>query len=664
MLELKNLKKSYDRLLFENLSITFPEKGLFFIVGENGCGKSTLFNIILGSEAADEGEVIFDNKILKKYDFLEFRRKNVNCIFQNYGLIDYYSIEQTLRIPLMNTKNVYSKNDLKKFLNKVHLNKNLNETVKNLSGGEKQRLAIARALLLDKNILLCDEPTGSLDSVNTREVFELLKEISQESLVICVCHDEECIKKYADYIFDLPTKRLIKLRKTDSMRLKKSELIKIKSSFFDKTRISLLAFKHHKTRILIACISSLLIFLSTLISISLQYSINNNLDQKLTKNLQYNFLQVSISKDTSVSTGGLTLKKQSRPNYESIKEDLNDLDIKIEYCYDYLFVDSKVLKDKEEIMVSFIPLEEINNTYNYLDDLINNMAIDQVIVNSSAYNLLNNSFDLLINKSFKTGDDYNNITIDNFKFEMKMTVLKVVDEFSFFEQPIIYYSNKELKRFLNTIELKNASKLLNRRVSLLTRFTQLSLDNEIISSYCYNIWTHSNNLVDIYEKLLFLGYDINSYFMENRKNLQEIIGTIQVSFNIFLSISFVIAFLLIGIVFFSLVVDRKKEIALFRINGFDNKDIRRILVNDSNMLSVLTSCVLLIIEKPIFNFINIYIKKFFNLDNFLILPSTVFYTNDFMILMIILFIIIERLFTLVPISLFLKQKINFLVRDE
>ena len=104
MLELKNLKKSYDRLLFENLSITFPEKGLFFIVGENGCGKSTLFNIILGSEATDEGEVIFDNKILKKYDFLEFRRKNINCIFQNYGLIDYYSIEQTLRIPLMNTK--------------------------------------------------------------------------------------------------------------------------------------------------------------------------------------------------------------------------------------------------------------------------------------------------------------------------------------------------------------------------------------------------------------------------------------------------------------------------------------------------------------------------------------------------------------------------------
>ena len=353
MLELKNLKKSYDRLLFENLSITFPEKGLFFIVGENGCGKSTLFNIILGSEVPDEGEVIFDNKILEQDDFLEFRRKNVNCIFQNYGLIDYYSIEQTLRIPLMNTKHNYLKNDLKKFLDKVHLNKSLNEIVKNLSGGEKQRLAIARSLLLEKSILLCDEPTGSLDSFNTKEVFELLREISRENLVICICHDEECIKKYADYIYDLPNQKLIKLRKINSCELPKKELIRTKPSFLDKIKISLMAFKHHKTRVIIACIASLLIFLSTLISISLQYSINNNLNQKLTQSLQYNFLQVSISKDTSISNGGLTLKKQIRPTYEKIKADVKDLDVKLEYCYDYLFVDSKVIKNNEEIIVSF-----------------------------------------------------------------------------------------------------------------------------------------------------------------------------------------------------------------------------------------------------------------------------------------------------------------------
>ena len=483
-------------------------------------------------------------------------------------------------------------------------------------------------------------------------------------MVICVCHDEECIKKYADYIYDLPNQKLIKLRKINSCELPKKELIRTKPSFLDKIKISLMAFKHHKTRILIACISSLLIFLSTLISISLQYSINNNLNQKLTQSLQYNFLQVSISKDTSISNGGLTLKKQIRPTYEQIKADVKNLDVKLEYCYDYLFVDSKVIKNNEEIIVSFIPLEEINNAYNNLFSLIDNMALDQVIVNSSAYNLLNNSFELLINKSINTSDNYNNIVIDNFKLEMKMTVLKVIDEFSFFEQPIIYYSHKELKRLLNTIELKNASKLLNKRVSVLSRLTQLSLDNEIISSYCYNIWTRTNNLEEAYEKLLSLGYDVTSSYMENRDNLQEIIETIQLSFNIFLIISFVITFLLIGIVFFSLIIDRKKEIALLRINGFDNKEIRKILLNDSNLISLFTSGVLLIIEKPVFNFINMYIKRFFSLDNFLILPSTVFYANDFMILMIVSFIIMGRLFTLVPISLFLKQKINFLVRDE
>ena len=175
MLQLKNIFKKYDRVIFDNLSISFPSKGFVFITGENGIGKTTLFNIILGIEDADKGDIFIDNKKILKKDFTFIRKNYINVIFQDYGLIDYYSIEENLKIPLLNIDKKYTKEDLIRVLKEVNLDKKLDELVKNLSGGEKQRVAIARTLLLDKNIYLCDEPTGSLDQENTIIIFDTLK---------------------------------------------------------------------------------------------------------------------------------------------------------------------------------------------------------------------------------------------------------------------------------------------------------------------------------------------------------------------------------------------------------------------------------------------------------------------------------------------------------
>ena len=147
MLKIENIKKSYDRVLFNNLNITFPNKGFFLIIGESGRGKTTLLNIILGIEVPDEGNVIYNNKVLKKDDFLSFRRSEISYVFQDYGLIDYYTIKQNLTLPLISIKNNIKDIDLINALKKVGINKNLNTICKNLSGGEKQRIAIARALL-------------------------------------------------------------------------------------------------------------------------------------------------------------------------------------------------------------------------------------------------------------------------------------------------------------------------------------------------------------------------------------------------------------------------------------------------------------------------------------------------------------------------------------
>ena len=102
MLRIVNISKKYDRVIFDNFSCSFPSKGFVFITGENGVGKTTLFNIILGIEDVDKGEIFINDKKILKKDFVFIRKNYINVIFQDYGLIDYYSIEENLKIPLLN----------------------------------------------------------------------------------------------------------------------------------------------------------------------------------------------------------------------------------------------------------------------------------------------------------------------------------------------------------------------------------------------------------------------------------------------------------------------------------------------------------------------------------------------------------------------------------
>ena len=232
MLKLKNLSKFYYSKGViasgvNKVNIEFDIGEFVAIIGESGSGKSTLLNVISGLDSYEEGEMYINGEETSHYrecDFEEYRKKYVSNIFQNFNLVNSYSVYQNIELVLL--LNGYKKKDVKnkvlELIDKVGLNKYKRTKVSKLSGGQQQRVAIARALAKDTPIIVCDEPTGNLDSRSAKGIINLLKEISRDKLVIVVTHNFSEIEELATRVVKMhdgkivSDKRVIETEKVDN----------------------------------------------------------------------------------------------------------------------------------------------------------------------------------------------------------------------------------------------------------------------------------------------------------------------------------------------------------------------------------------------------------------------------------------------------------------
>ena len=212
MLELKNITKEYkpkkgtSTTALNNTTLTFANKGMVFITGKSGSGKSTLLNVIGGLDKQSSGDIILHNKNFSKFknsDFDSYRNTYIGFVFQDYNLIEEYNVYKNIDIAFSLQKKKVSTGSINAILDKVGLSGLGSRKINELSGGQKQRVAIARAIAKDSSIILADEPTGNLDTETSMQIFELLKSISNEKLVIVVTHDVESANKYASRIIEL-----------------------------------------------------------------------------------------------------------------------------------------------------------------------------------------------------------------------------------------------------------------------------------------------------------------------------------------------------------------------------------------------------------------------------------------------------------------------------
>lgn len=212
IIEVTNINKTYgygfNRVkVLDHFSLTVNQGDMVAITGTSGSGKSTLLHIMAGLEKSDIGEVIIDNKNiygLSQNELTVFRRRKIGVVFQFYNLVPTLNVYENIVLPLHLDGQQEDRQFIEELLDMLELKAKKYCYIDELSGGQQQRVAIARALAAKPVLILADEPTGNLDSANSKEILELLKlsQLRYHQTIVLVTHDAR-IAAYADRIYRL-----------------------------------------------------------------------------------------------------------------------------------------------------------------------------------------------------------------------------------------------------------------------------------------------------------------------------------------------------------------------------------------------------------------------------------------------------------------------------
>ncbi len=298
MLQLLHLKKTYhvgDTVThaLNDVTINFRNSEFVAILGPSGSGKTTLLNVIGGLDHYDSGDIIINGKSTKNFsqtDWDAYRNNSVSFIFQSYNLISHLSIIENVELG-MTLSGVNSNERHEKAiaaLKRVGLGNHLKKRPNQLSGGQMQRVAIARAIANDPDILLCDEPTGALDTKTSESIMELIKELSRDKLVIMVTHNPELAEEYASRIVHFQDGKILSDSNTfepkkeikDTFKLKKTKM-----SYWNALKLSFTNIMTKKGRTFLTAFASSIGIIGIAIVLALSHGFQKQINDTQSKTL-------------------------------------------------------------------------------------------------------------------------------------------------------------------------------------------------------------------------------------------------------------------------------------------------------------------------------------------------------------------------------------------
>ena len=361
MLKLNNIKKDYKTGDFvqhalKGISLNFRENEFVAILGPSGSGKTTFLNIIGCLDRYTTGDLIIDGKSTKKFkdkDWDAYRNHAIGFVFQSYNLIGHISVLENVEMgmTLSGMGSSLRKKKALSLLEKVGLKEHAHKKPNQLSGGQMQRVAIARALANDPKIILADEPTGALDSKTSKQIMELIKEISKDKLVIMVTHNRELAESYATRIVEMKDGELINDSKPfkDDKKSGNLKITKTAMSFLTALRLSFGNIRTKKGRTILTAFASSI----GIIGIALILSLSNGFNIEVE-----NFEQDSLSQSPIMITN---------QTMQMDEETFNELKGSVEKNK---YPDDKEVYAQADITDTIVHTNKITEDYvNYIDSM-------------------------------------------------------------------------------------------------------------------------------------------------------------------------------------------------------------------------------------------------------------------------------------------------------
>lgn len=600
MLKIENLNKKIkikdkEISILHDINLVFPKKGMFFIKGKSGSGKTTFLNILEGLDFDYEGTIYLNDKKLKKNKkFISGYLRGVAAIlFQDYNLnlkeTVFDNILDGLMISGCNYKQAKEKiSSLLKKYNFEHLS---NKKCLYLSGGEKQRIAFIRAIAKDFKILFCDEPTGALDIKNATFLMDEIKQISKEKLVIIVSHNEELINKYADKVYELKNGTFVE-QTTSFITLKSEQLLRKKSSnlfliFLKDAKYSL------KSSILV--FGSLTFAFILLIGTCVLKGESENIKTSIYSSF-INSNSCEISYQVPYNTkGDVIIYSEERPSIDQLEQHQIFNNFYLDLNFDYIFSSFVSVKDLDLEEIQFYPILGEN-----------------FYVNQSFYSKVNEKeFTLSFNIDLFEYIE-NELVTDSLQFNYSVEAISY-DEFSFNLAPRIYYPYLIIKDIFKSKLLLNLSIKKNSDCSLYD-FISSRESNDPISSYSLVGFETNSKLLDV-DAVNKKLKNSNLVLMNDMNDLSAIYSdTLNSLLNYFLML-IVICF--VGIIFiiefklYENIQQSKKRIKIYEFQGMEIEDVKNIKVLQTFLLCLISFLIAFIINICVFS-----ILKSTILDNF------------------------------------------------
>ena len=380
MLEIKHIKKSYKtgdfvQKALNDVSIQFRQNEFVAILGPSGSGKTTLLNVLGGLDHYDSGDLIINGKSTKNFkaaDWDAYRNNSVGFIFQSYNLIGHISIQDNVEmaLTLSNVKKKERRKRAREALKSVGLLEHAHKRPNQLSGGQMQRVAIARSLVNNPDIILADEPTGALDSNTSKQIMDLIQKIASDKLVIMVTHNQDLAYQYATRVIEVKDGKVV----SDSNPLTKEEqeeeqykLKKTKMSFMEALYLSFNNIMTKKGRTLITAFASSI----GIIGIALILSLSNGFD-----------LQIDKFERGILSAMPIMISKQSMDlDEESLVQLTGEEQEK--------YPDKQTVIPKDNALESLVHQNKINDNYiDYIENIPSDLVYGVSYTKMTALNVL------------------------------------------------------------------------------------------------------------------------------------------------------------------------------------------------------------------------------------------------------------------------------------